>query len=110
MKLLFDENLSDRLVTSLAAEFPGSAHVKPLGLSQREDRIIWQYAAANGCCIATKDDDFAALSAQLGAPPKVLLIKLGNKPTRAVHQTLLAHREHIEAFILDPTAAMMVIS
>jgi predicted nuclease of predicted toxin-antitoxin system len=28
MKLLFDQNLSHRLVAHLAAEFPGSAHVR----------------------------------------------------------------------------------
>ena len=28
MKLLFDQNLSHRLVSQLAAEFPGSTHVR----------------------------------------------------------------------------------
>jgi len=31
MKLLFDENLSPRLVEALASEYPGSAHVRNAG-------------------------------------------------------------------------------
>jgi predicted nuclease of predicted toxin-antitoxin system len=33
MKLLFDQNLSHRLVRHLAAEFLGSAHVRDVGLA-----------------------------------------------------------------------------
>jgi predicted nuclease of predicted toxin-antitoxin system len=33
MKLLFDENLSHRLVAQLGAEFPGSVHVRDVGLA-----------------------------------------------------------------------------
>ena len=32
MKLLFDENLSPKLVGGVAKEFPGSAHVREIGL------------------------------------------------------------------------------
>ena len=33
MRLLFDQNLSHRLVALLAAEFPGSEHVRNVGLA-----------------------------------------------------------------------------
>ena len=33
MKLLFDQNLSHKLVGELVKEFPGSAHVRDLGLT-----------------------------------------------------------------------------
>ena len=44
MKLLFDQNLSRRLVTILATEFPDSAHVGTLGLDTATDREIWDHA------------------------------------------------------------------
>jgi len=47
MKLLFDENLSHRLVDRLAAEFPGSIHVRDVGLKAVGDPKVWAYAAAN---------------------------------------------------------------
>lgn len=37
MKLLFDENVSHKLVGILAHEFPGSAHVRDVGLRAAED-------------------------------------------------------------------------
>jgi len=40
MKLLFDENLSFRLVASLADIFPESRHVRDAGLLGADDRAI----------------------------------------------------------------------
>jgi len=39
-KLLFDENLAIRLVAELARDFPGSAHVRSVGLAPASDRAI----------------------------------------------------------------------
>ena len=58
MKLLFDQNLSHRLVGQLAAEFPGSAHVRDVTLAAAPDPDVWAYAAANGFLIVSKDTDF----------------------------------------------------
>jgi predicted nuclease of predicted toxin-antitoxin system len=45
VKLLFDQNLSHRLVGSLASEYPDSVHVRDVGLGAAEDQAIWAYAA-----------------------------------------------------------------
>ncbi len=82
MKLLFDENLSDRLVDRLADLFPGSRHVKELGLEQRDDLVVWQHARDHGFVIVTKDGDFHQLSFLLGSPPKVVWLRLGNCTTK----------------------------
>jgi predicted nuclease of predicted toxin-antitoxin system len=39
MKLLFDQNLSPRLVERLASIYPGSSHVEKVGLGKELDRI-----------------------------------------------------------------------
>ena len=44
MKLLLDENLSDRVVPQILDLYPDSAHVKLLGLMQTNDTLIWSYA------------------------------------------------------------------
>lgn len=44
MKLLFDENLSPRLVELLATEFPQSVHVETLGMRGTTDAELWEYA------------------------------------------------------------------
>ncbi|NLT70435.1 MAG: DUF5615 family PIN-like protein [Verrucomicrobiaceae bacterium] len=58
MKLLFDQNLSSALVGHLADLFPGSTHVKSLGMMSADDVAIWNYAAQNGFTIVSKDSDF----------------------------------------------------
>jgi predicted nuclease of predicted toxin-antitoxin system len=91
VKLLFDQNLSHRLPAMVAHAFPGSSQARLLGLDRADDRTLWQYAAENDFCIVTLDADFADLSALLGAPPKVVWLKCGNRPTAYVEQLLRDH-------------------
>lgn len=91
MKLLFDQNLSHRLPAALDHAFPGSSQVRLLGLDRADDRAIWDYAADHDFCIVTLDADFAELSALLGAPPKVVWLRCGNRPTAFVEALIRDH-------------------
>jgi|SRR5262245_32192099 len=84
MKLLFDQNLSHRLVVQLSTEFPGSEHVRNVGLGAAPDPDVWAYAAAHGLTIVSKDTDFRQRALLLGFPPKVVWVRLGNCQTAAV--------------------------
>jgi len=44
VKLLFDQNLSHRLVQTLQKEFPDSRHVREVGLQEATDAVVWNYA------------------------------------------------------------------
>ncbi|MGO9255200.1 MAG: DUF5615 family PIN-like protein [Bryobacteraceae bacterium] len=46
MKLLFDENLSRKLVVRLGELYPEPAHVAEAGLLESPDRGIWEFAKA----------------------------------------------------------------
>ena len=59
MKLLFDHNLSHRLVRRLADVFPDSTQTRLLGFGRADDPVIWEHARANGFVIVTLDKDFA---------------------------------------------------
>src|SRR3989442_611123 len=48
MRLLFDQNLSFKLCSRLAGLFPDSSQVRLLGLSEADDRVVWEHAKANG--------------------------------------------------------------
>ena len=98
MKLLFDQNLSPRLVETLADLFDGSAHVQSLGLDRMPDAPLWNFARDNGFVIVTKDVDFSDRSTLLGHPPKVIWIHLGNCTTSEIELALRSHHEQIEAF------------
>lgn len=58
MTLLFDENLSHRLIARLSDLFPGSQHVRGLGPGGTSDGVIWEVAATAGHVIVSKDTDF----------------------------------------------------
>jgi len=89
--MLFDQNLSYRVAAALAHAFPGSSQVRLLELDRADDRTIWHYAAENDFCIVTLDSDFADLSALLGAPPKVVWLKCGNRSTPYIENLLRSH-------------------
>jgi predicted nuclease of predicted toxin-antitoxin system len=110
MKLLFDQNLSFRLVGQLAVEFPGSAHVRDLGLATASDPDIWTYAATNGFVIVSKDIDFQQRALLYGPPPKVIWLRLGNCTTAAVADLLRLRLADIQAFEADAVASFLALS
>ena len=99
MKLLLDENLSPRLVESLADVYPGSQHVHHVKLGGAEDSAVWEYAKAHGLAIVSKDSDFAERSVLESRPPKVIWIRLGNCSTADVESMLRSVHETVRVFI-----------
>jgi predicted nuclease of predicted toxin-antitoxin system len=87
MRLLFDQNLSRRLVSMLGNEFPESQHVVALGLDTASDHEVWLFAKDQGFVIASKDSDFRQLAFLNGPPPKVLWIRTGNVSTASIAGT-----------------------
>ena len=94
--LLFDQNISPRLVDRLADIYPNSMHVDRLGLASVPDREVWDYAGQHNYLIVTKDADFSELSILLGFPPKVIWIRRGNCSTRDLEELL---REKYDAVV-----------
>jgi predicted nuclease of predicted toxin-antitoxin system len=62
MKLLFDHNLSYKLVGRLADLVPDSEHVRNVNLHEADDRTVWEYTRANGFAIVSKEEDFHQLA------------------------------------------------
>lgn len=110
MKLLFDQNLSHRLVAQLATEYPGSTHVRDVGLIASPDPDIWAYAAAHGLAIVSKDTDFQQRALLFGHPPKVIWIRLGNCSTSDVVDLLRTRLADIAAFEADAAASFLALS
>lgn len=98
MKLLFDQNLSPRLVSRLADLYPDSQHVSFLGLDQADDLAVWEYANQNDFTVVTRDSDFSELSVLRGFPPKVIWIRRGNCSTNQIEEILRSHNEEITQF------------
>lgn len=110
MKLLFDHNLSYRLVAAGADLYPGSVHVRDVGLHTALDEAVWSYAAQQGFALVSKDIDFYQRSLVFGSPPKVIWIRLGNCSTDDV-VVLLRRRHHdLLAFAEDKDASFLALS
>jgi len=110
MKVLFDQNLSPKLVNCLADVLPGSSHVQSVGLGTASDEQVWDHARLNGFTIVTKDEDYNNLSVVRGSPPKVIWLQLGNCTTAQVEAVLRARFADIEAFDTDPSVGTLVLS
>jgi predicted nuclease of predicted toxin-antitoxin system len=96
MKLLFDQNLSPRLVQLLAERFPDSAHLHLLGLGEASDAVVWDFAEENKFIIVSKDSDYLDCSAAFGFPPHVLSIRSGNCSTSHVEKLLRDNFDSIQ--------------
>ena len=110
MRLLFDQNLSHKLVARLADMFANSSHVRLVGLGSAGDDVVWDYAAAQGLSIVSKDSDYHQRSFVFGPPPKVIWLRIGNKSTLQIEQLLRSRLAEIEAFGENPDAAFLALS
>ncbi|TDE07560.1 DUF5615 family PIN-like protein [Flavobacterium sandaracinum] len=72
MKLLFDQNISFRIISKIEANFPEVKQVKQLGIENYSDVKIWKFAKENEFSIVTFDADFFDLSNLKGHPPKII--------------------------------------
>ncbi len=109
MKLLFDENISQRLVALLEGEFPESCHIEDLVDRGSTDTGIWEVAKALKLIVVSKDNDFRQRALLLGPPPKVIWLDLGNARTAAVASMLRSNVERIRAFSAEEDAGLLVL-
>lgn len=110
MKLLFDENLSPKLVDILSADYPDSAHVRTLGLLGVDDQRIWDYSRKHGFAIVSKDTDFRERSFVEGFPPKIIWLDVGNAGTSAIAELLQRERELVETFDQQDESSFLILS
>ena len=109
MKLLFDENLSHRLVDAIRDLFPDSAHISQEGLiSGSADRQIWDYAKQNGFAIVTADTDFVTMANTYGPPPKVILLENCDYPTGVAVRIISASAILLSQFERDNQALLIL--
>lgn len=110
MKLLLDENLSDRIVSKIIDLYPDSEHVKTLALTNTDDGIIWEYAKANNFVIVFKDSDFHQRSLLYSHPPKFVYLRIGNSPTSKIVQVLRDNFDTIRQFGDRESESILVLA
>jgi predicted nuclease of predicted toxin-antitoxin system len=109
MKLLFDQNLSFRIIKKINHCFPESRHVAALKLDRASDIEIWEYAKDYNFTIVTKDSDFNDLSTLKGFPPHIIWLRLGNSRSDTAANALLQHADTIEKIISNAKEGIIEI-
>ena len=101
MKLLFDQNISFRVVQRLADVFPLARHVKDFGLQNATDRKILEFAGSEGYDLVTFDADFFDMVTLSGVPPKIIWVRTGNTSSGELAEILRNHAISIRRFLED---------
>jgi predicted nuclease of predicted toxin-antitoxin system len=104
VKLLLDENLSDRITL-----FPDSKHIKAVGLREAEDFVVWEWAKKHGVTIVSKDIDFHQRAIVFGHPPKIIWLRVGSCETSLITNLLRSRYQLIRQFIESETESLLVL-
>ena len=83
-------------MTRLAAEYPGSSHIRDVSLRSAADAQIWDYAKAHG---------FVE-----GFPPKVIWLDVGNVGTAPIEALLRSERHRVDTFATATDASLLILS
>jgi predicted nuclease of predicted toxin-antitoxin system len=108
-KLLFDNNISHRVLSRIEDIFPHSNHVMLESLDESSDERVWFFARSNNYAIVTKDSDFNDLAICKGTPPKIIWIKLGNCKVVEIENILRQNVDAIKNFLNEPNSAILEI-
>jgi len=109
MNLLFDQNISFRLIKKINDIFPNSKQVKELGLENATDIEIFNYAKKNDYSIVTFDADFCDLSIINGFPPKIIWIRTGNITTKNLELIIRLQSNTIKTFLSENYGCLEII-
>ncbi|MBK9045713.1 MAG: DUF5615 family PIN-like protein [Bacteroidetes bacterium] len=110
MKLLFDQNISFRIINKVEGSFPGSEQTRRLNLDKASDLDIWNYAKRHEYCIVTFDSDFIDISVLKGFPPKIIWLRSGNTSTENIAGILLGNQNYIKEFLNNAEVAFLELS
>ncbi len=95
VKLLFDQNLSYKLVSKLQDIYPESKHVALLDLDTSSDLELYYYAQKHNFTLVLKDSDFNDISTLNGYPPHILWLRVGNSKISVAENLLRKHHNMI---------------
>jgi predicted nuclease of predicted toxin-antitoxin system len=99
VKLLFDQNISFRIISKIKLNFPEAKQVRELGIENYSDLEIWKFAKVKEYTIETFDGDFYDLSNFRGFPPKIIWLRFGNTKTDFIANIINSKHSIINDFI-----------
>lgn len=110
VKLLFDQNVSYRLVARLEKYYPNSLHVEVVGLDKSSDFDVWRYAKENNFVLVSKDSDFNEICALYNFPPYIIWLRIGNSRITDIENILIKHQKKICEIVKDNKTGIIEIN
>lgn len=101
MRLLFDQNISYRVILKIKIIYPDAQQVRQLGIENYSDIEIWNFAKKNNFTIVTFDSDFFDFANIKGYPPKIIWLRIGNTKTDFIAEIINSRHTIISDFILS---------
>ena len=99
MRVLLDNNLSERLIAILAEQSWDVIHVRGLGLQDADDEVVMETARQDERILISADTDFGALlsASHTVAPSVVLVRRVSGRRVEDLAAILLANLPGLEA-------------
>ena len=110
VKLLFDQNLSYKLVERLKDIYPDSIHIASINLDQASDIKVWEYAKENGYALVTKDSDFNEICTLYNFPPHIIWLRLGNSKITPIQEVLTQYQKKICTIIKENSTGIIELN
>src|SRR4030095_13783807 len=110
MNLLFDQNISFRIIKRIEDIFPGAISVREIGFDHPHDYEIWKFAKSNDFTIGTFDSDFIDLLNLRGFPPKLIWLRMGNTSTKNIAEGIRKEQNTIIDFLMNNEIAFLEIN
>lgn len=108
-----DLNLPPKMVNWLRDEFNVAAKsFKELGFEVTEDAVIYKIAAQKSTIIiiTTKDIDFINLQKDLGSPPKILYLNVGNISNKQLKEIIQKNFKEVIHLFTETNNLLVEIS
>lgn len=109
-RLLFDQNLSPRLVEMVGDRFPNSVHVQRVGLATASDVDVLEFAIREDLVLVTKDKDFADHVTSGRGGLRILWVMLGNVTTDEISWAILGAADSILQLLDDPVVHIVQLT
>ena len=110
MRLLFDQNISFRLIQKISELYSEATQVREAGLENATDKEIFEYALQNNYTIVTFDADFCDLNNLKGFPLKIIWLRTGNVTTKNLEKIFRDKFDVIRDFLEGDNACLEILN
>jgi predicted nuclease of predicted toxin-antitoxin system len=108
MRLLFDQNISFRLLKKISDLYPDAKQVRELSFENATDLEIFEFAIKNNYTIVTFDSDFCDLNSLKDFPTRIIWLRTGNTTTDHLASVFKKRYELISSFMNEDNGCLEI--